>query len=118
MTYYFTSFATVYQSYQDSGQVIMKVCLQWNPPFGLKRSLTQMGLNPMIARSVGKWLTYSAPATNSLDLVKAAYTGFIRVREMSGKFKIFLGQGIVREFHNLSGKIEFLLKCQGNVREF
>ena len=45
-------------------------------------------------------------------------TGFIRVREMSGKFKIFQGQGIVREFHNLSGKIEFLLKCQGDVREF
>ena len=44
--------------------------------------------------------------------------GFIRVREMSGKFKIFQGQGIIREFHNLSGKIEFLLKCQGNVREF
>ena len=37
---------------------------------------------------------------------------------MSGKFKIFQGQGIVREFHNLSGKIEFLLKCQGDVREF
>ena len=45
-------------------------------------------------------------------------SGFIRVREMSGKFKIFQGQGIVREFHNLSRKIEFLLKCQGNVREF
>ena len=45
-------------------------------------------------------------------------TGFIRVREMSGKLKIFQGQGIVREFHNLSGKIEFLLKCQGDVREF
>ena len=43
--------------------------------------------------------------------------GFIRVREMSGKFKIFQGQGIVREFHNLSGKIEFLLKCQG-ILEF
>ena len=26
------------------------------------------------------------------------YTGFIRVREMSGKFKFFQGQGIVREF--------------------
>ena len=35
----------------------------------------------------------------------------------SGKFKIFQGQGIVREFHNLSGKIEFLLKCQG-ILEF
>ena len=36
---------------------------------------------------------------------------------MSGKFKIFQGQGIVRELHNLSGKIEFLLKCQG-ILEF
>ena len=47
-----------------------------------------------------------------------SHAGFIRVREMSGKFKIFQGQGIVREFHNLSGKIKFLLKYQGNVREF
>ena len=45
------------------------------------------------------------------------YSGFIRVREMSRKLKNFQGQGIVREFHNLSGKIEFLLKCQGDVRE-
>ena len=49
---------------------------------------------------------------------KLLLPGFIRVREMSGKFKIFQGQGIVREFHYLSGKIEFLLKCQGKVREF
>ena len=46
------------------------------------------------------------------------YAGFIRVREMSGKFKFFQGQGIVREFYVLSGKNECLLKCQGNVREF
>ena len=48
------------------------------------------------------------------------YPGFIRVREMSGKFKIFQGQGIVREFHNLSGKIEFAKmsgRCQG-ILEF
>ena len=45
-------------------------------------------------------------------------TGFIRVREMSGKFKFFQGQGIVREFYVVSGKNEYLLKCQGNVREF
>ena len=44
--------------------------------------------------------------------------GFIRVREMSGKFKFFQGQGIVREFYVVSGKNECLLKCQGNVREF
>ena len=45
-------------------------------------------------------------------------SGFIRVREMSGKFKFFQGQGIVREFHVVSGKSEHFLKCQGNVREF
>ena len=37
---------------------------------------------------------------------------------MSGKFNFFQGQGIVREFYVVSGKNEFLLKCQGNVREF
>ena len=37
---------------------------------------------------------------------------------MSGKFKFFQGQGIVREFYAVSGKNECLLKCQGNVREF
>ena len=37
---------------------------------------------------------------------------------MSGKFKFFQGQGIVREFYVVSGKNDFLLKCQGNVREF
>ena len=37
---------------------------------------------------------------------------------MSGKFKFFQGQGIVREFYVDSGKNECLLKCQGNVREF
>ena len=36
---------------------------------------------------------------------------------MSGKFKFFQGQGIVREFYVESGKNEILLKCQGNVRE-
>ena len=45
-------------------------------------------------------------------------SGFIRVREMSGKFKFFQGQGIVREFYAVSVKNEVLLKCQGNVREF
>ena len=39
-------------------------------------------------------------------------------REMSGKFKIFQGQGIVRELCDVSGKNEILQKCQGNVREF
>ena len=50
--------------------------------------------------------------------VQSVASGFIRVREMSGKFKFFQGQGIVREFYVVSGKNENLLKCQGNVREF
>ena len=45
-------------------------------------------------------------------------SGFIRVREMSGKFKFFQGQGIVREFYDVSVKNGYLLKYQGNVREF
>ena len=40
---------------------------------------------------------------------KCIYTGVIRVREMSGKFKFFQGQGIVREFCVVSGKNECLL---------
>ena len=44
--------------------------------------------------------------------------GFIRVREMSVKSKFFQGQGIVREFYVGSVKNGYLLKCQGNVREF
>ena len=45
-------------------------------------------------------------------------TGFIRIREMSGKLKKIQGQGIVRKFYAVSVKNEYLLKCQGNVREF
>ena len=37
---------------------------------------------------------------------------------MSGKFIFFQGQGIVREFYVVSVKNGYLLKCQGNVREF
>ena len=35
------------------------------------------------------------------------------VREMSEKFKFFQGQGIVREFCDVSVKNEILQKCQG-----
>ena len=34
MTCDFTSFPTVYQSYQDNGQMIMKGCVQWNRVYG------------------------------------------------------------------------------------
>ena len=34
MTCDFTSFSTVFQSYQDDGRMIMKGCVQWNPVYG------------------------------------------------------------------------------------
>ena len=34
MTCDFMSFSTVFQSYQDDGQMIMKGCVQWNPVYG------------------------------------------------------------------------------------
>ena len=37
---------------------------------------------------------------------------------MSGKFKFFQGQGIVREFYVVSVENGYLLKCHENVREF
>ena len=33
MTSYFTSFSTVFQSYQD-GRMTMQGCVQWNPVYG------------------------------------------------------------------------------------
>ena len=44
--------------------------------------------------------------TRCLAVSILEYTGFIRVREMSGKFKFFQGQGIVREFYAVSVKNE------------
>ena len=45
-------------------------------------------------------------------------TGLPRVREKLVKLKFFQGQGIVREFYNLSGKLRNIVKCQGIVMEF
>ena len=33
MTCDFTSFSTVFQSYQDNGRMIMKDCVQWDPVY-------------------------------------------------------------------------------------
>ena len=74
-----------------------------------KKQITKM---LMRLRGCAGWsapFCYKSPKTVS---------GFIRVREMSGKFKFFQGQRIVREFYVVSGKNECFLKCQGNVREF
>ena len=63
-------------------------------------------------------IRYLDLVVSNQEICMFQFTGFIRVREMSGKFKFFQGQGIVREFYVVSGKNEFFLKCQGNVREF
>ena len=55
MTCDFTSFSTVFQSYQDDGRMIMKYCVQWNPVCDWKAGLE---LTP--ARSVGQRLTHWA----------------------------------------------------------
>ena len=46
----FTSFSTVFQSYQDNGWMIMKGCVQWNLIF----SQDLAGLEHGTIRSVGQ----------------------------------------------------------------
>ena len=53
MTCDFMYFSTVFQSYQDDGQVIMKGCVQWNR-LGLEISLPQVELEPVTAVSGGQ----------------------------------------------------------------
>ena len=48
--------------------------------------------------------------------VKTMITGLPRVREKSGKLKFFQGQGIVREFCKLSGKLRNIVNCQGILK--
>ena len=42
----FTSFSTVFQSYQDDGRMIMKGCVQWNPVYDRKDLRLRRGSNP------------------------------------------------------------------------
>ena len=46
MTCDFVSFSTVFQSYQDNGQVIMKGCVQWHLVCGWKNFCFKQGSNP------------------------------------------------------------------------
>ena len=45
MTYHFMSFSTIFQSYQDDGQMTMKVCVQWKP-FMVEKISIQGGIEP------------------------------------------------------------------------
>ena len=53
----FTSFSTVFQSYQDDVRMIIKGCVQWNP-FMVEKNSPQAGLELGNARSVGQRLTH------------------------------------------------------------
>ena len=52
----FTSFSTVFQSYQDDGRMTMALCAM-EFRLRLKQSSTQTGLDLTIARSVGQHFT-------------------------------------------------------------
>ena len=57
MTYDFTSFLTVFQSYQDDVWIIMKGYVQWNSVYG-REDFTSSEDRPRSARSVGQRLTH------------------------------------------------------------
>ena len=40
-----------FQSYQDDGRMIMKGCVQWNPPFTVEKISHQAGREPVTARA-------------------------------------------------------------------
>ena len=88
-----------------------------NPTLRLRSTSAAVHVSAYFAISFRKMTSTSSSFFNYMYVRRTCYTGFIRVREMSGKLKDFQGQGIVREFY-VSGKNECLLNCQGNVREF
>ena len=53
----FTSFSTVFQSYQDDWRLIMKGCVQWNFVNG-REDFASSGDQTRSARSVGQRLTH------------------------------------------------------------
>ena len=53
----FTSFSTVFQSYQDDGRMIMEGYVQWNL-FTFNKIWPQAGLELWTARSAGQCLTH------------------------------------------------------------
>ena len=55
----FTSFSTVFQSYQNDGRLIMKGCVQWNYVYGWEDFASSRD-QTRSARSVGQGLTHWA----------------------------------------------------------
>ena len=59
MTCDFTSFSTVFQSYQDDGRLIMKSCVQWSSVYGCE-DFASIENRTRSAISVGQRLTHRA----------------------------------------------------------
>ena len=73
MTCDFTSFSTVFESYQDDGRKMMKGCVQWNLIYdSVKRSSPHAGLELTTARSVGQRKTHCLPVIYDLYLYQVS----------------------------------------------
>ena len=70
MTCDFTSFSTIFQSYQDDVRMIMKGCVQWNSVYGWE-DFTSSEDRTRSARSVGQRLTHWATGAPGLTEVYA-----------------------------------------------
>ena len=66
MTCDFTSFSTVFQSYQDDGRMIMKRCVQWSSVY-IWEDFASSGDGTWSARSVGQHLTHWATGAPPLS---------------------------------------------------
>ena len=65
----FTSFSTVFQSYQDDGRVIMKGCVQCKPGHCWKE-LPSVEIEPGTTKSVGQLLTYCRGVTRGNFIIR------------------------------------------------
>ena len=73
MTCYFTSFLTVFQSYQDDVWMIMKGCVQWNSVYGWEDFTSSEDLTRS-ARSVGQRLTHWAAGAPCHTIIQTSKT--------------------------------------------
>ena len=81
---HFTSFTTVFQSYQDDERNIMKVCVKWNPVY-CREDFALSGLELGTARSVGQRLTHWATGAQWLLLLAFSYVIHVVVATNTGQ---------------------------------